>query len=260
MPKLKTQKQIIKDFMLMHFDTYDYSKVVYKNDGTKVTIVCKTHGPFEQTPNNHKHGQGCPECGRLKRRKPLYGVGINDSDYLTHHIDKYGNDVRCPYYSRWHGIIKRCYSSKFHIKRPTYIGCTVSEEWLTFSIFKKWMETQDHEGKQLDKDILFDGNKVYSADTCCFVSQDINSLLVDQKASRGKYPIGVCLDKRIGKYEAAVSINGKSKHLGRYATPQEASNAYNLAKSNHIIEKAKELTDIRVKEALIKIAKNKLNT
>jgi len=31
MGKLKTRKQIIKDFMLVHFDTYDYSKVEYKN-------------------------------------------------------------------------------------------------------------------------------------------------------------------------------------------------------------------------------------
>ena len=257
MSKTKTQKDVIKEFMLMHFDTYDYSKVVYKNNITNITIVCKTHGPFEQTPSNNKRGQGCPECGRLSKdkRKPLYGVGINDSDYITSRTDKYGKRKMCPYYRRWHSMITRCYSSKFHIKRLTYIGCTVSKEWLTFSTFKKWMETQDHEDKHLDKDILIEGNKVYSKDTCCFVSSDINMLLVDRAVSRGKYPIGVCLDN--GKYKASVGINGKSKHLGYHTIIQEASNAYNKAKSEYIIEKANELTDTRVKEALIRIAKKK---
>ena len=118
MTKLKTRKQVIKSFMLMHFDTYDYSKVVYKNNRSKVTIVCKTHGPFEQLPNDHK--------------------------------------------------------------------------------------------------------------------------------------LGVCLHKANGKYKASISINGKRKYLGIYTTIQEASNAYNIAKSEYIIEKANELKDIRVKEALIK--------
>jgi len=256
MAKLKTRKEVIKEFMLIHFDTYDYSKVEYIGALDKVTIICKTHGPFEQLPSNHKSGQGCPECSRLSinMRKPLFGVGINDSDYLTHYIDKYGNHIRCPYYRKWSGMLERCYSPKWHIKRPTYKDCTVSKEWLRFSTFKKWMEKQDYIGNDLDKDILVEGNKIYSKDTCCFVSSDINSLLVDQKASRGKYPVGVCLYKPNGKYVASISINGKTKHLGYYTTIQEASNAYKEAKSEYLIEKAKELTDIRVKEALIRRA------
>jgi len=256
--KLKTRKQVIKEFMLIHFDTYDYSKVEYKNAITKVTIICRTHGPFEQIPNSHKRGRGCSECGKLKcvRRKPLFGVGINDSDYITNYTDKYGNSKTCPYYSRWCSMLNRCYSSNYHIRNPTYIGCTVSKEWLTFSNFKKWMETQDYIGKDLDKDILIEGNKVYSKDTCCFVSSDINSLLVDNKAARGKYPVGVCLHKPSDKYRAQISINGKVKNLGYHTTIQEASNTYNIAKANYIIEKANELKDIRVKEALIKIANN----
>jgi len=259
MAKLKTRKEVIKDFMLMHFDTYDYSKVVYKNARTKVTIVCKTHGPFEQRSYDHKSGKGCPECGRLSinRRTPLFGVGINDSDYLTGHTDKYGNHIRCPYYRRWHSMITRCYSTKCHIRQPTYKDCTVAKEWLTFSIFKKWMEKQDYINKDLDKDILIEGNKVYSKDTCCFVSNDINKLLLDSKATRGKYPIGVYLDKATGKYRVSISIDGKRKQLGYFSTIQEASNAYNIAKANYIINKANELEDIRVKEALIRIAKIK---
>lgn len=43
-------------------NTYDYSKVDYLNSRTKVKIVCPEHGDFEQTPNNHMKGNGCPGC------------------------------------------------------------------------------------------------------------------------------------------------------------------------------------------------------
>lgn len=52
----------------IHKDTYDYSKVAYVNSKTPVTIICKIHGNFLQTPSNHlrkEHPQGCPTCGVL---------------------------------------------------------------------------------------------------------------------------------------------------------------------------------------------------
>lgn len=49
-----------------HGDKYDYSQVVYKHGRQCVTIICPTHGPFSQTPENHWNGQGCPKCGIIK--------------------------------------------------------------------------------------------------------------------------------------------------------------------------------------------------
>lgn len=46
----------------VHGFRYDYSQVRYKNSKTKVTIVCPEHGPFEQKPEKHWAGQGCPLC------------------------------------------------------------------------------------------------------------------------------------------------------------------------------------------------------
>lgn len=47
----------------MHGDTYDYSLSTYVKSLDKVVIVCKSHGPFSQTPNMHVNmGQGCPSC------------------------------------------------------------------------------------------------------------------------------------------------------------------------------------------------------
>lgn len=58
---------VLKTFKLKHGEKYDYSLVQYTAGGEKVKIICPTHGVFEQTPNAHKNGQGCPRCsGRSK--------------------------------------------------------------------------------------------------------------------------------------------------------------------------------------------------
>ncbi len=59
---LKSQNQVIEDFIKVHGTIYDYSKVEYKTSMDKVTIICPVHGDFEQTPNSHVSGSGCPEC------------------------------------------------------------------------------------------------------------------------------------------------------------------------------------------------------
>ena len=46
----------------IHNDKYDYSLVDYKNNDTKVKIICPTHGIFEQIPHHHTAGKGCKKC------------------------------------------------------------------------------------------------------------------------------------------------------------------------------------------------------
>ena len=61
-----TNDEFIAKANTIHHDTYDYSKSVYKNNSTKVTIICKSHGEFQQTPQHHFRGQGCPKCNKSK--------------------------------------------------------------------------------------------------------------------------------------------------------------------------------------------------
>ena len=56
-----------EDFIKVHGDKYDYSKVEYVNGQTKVIIICPEHGEFLQIPINHQKGVRCPECARSKR-------------------------------------------------------------------------------------------------------------------------------------------------------------------------------------------------
>jgi len=64
-----TQKEVLERFKKVHGDEYDYSLVEYVEAHTNVKIICTKdgHGVFEQTPNNHYRGQGCPKCGDLKK-------------------------------------------------------------------------------------------------------------------------------------------------------------------------------------------------
>jgi hypothetical protein len=185
-----------------------------------------------------------------KRNKLTHGVGINDSDYNINPTVN-GKQVPCKYHQTWRSMLNRCYNFKYQAKRPTYIGCTVTKEWLTFSNFKAWMETQDFEDKQLDKDILVQGNKIYSPDTCIFVTDTINKLFIKRDASRGEYKLGVCFKKENGKYQAACNVNGKSKFLGYYLTEEEAYQAYKIFKQAHIRSIALEQTDERLKQAML---------
>jgi len=61
-----TTSSFVQKAQAVHSDRYDYSKVEYKESSSKIEIICPAHGTFQQTPNSHVSGQGCPKCGRLK--------------------------------------------------------------------------------------------------------------------------------------------------------------------------------------------------
>lgn len=58
----KSTDTFIKEAKEIHGDLFDYSKAVYSGSKNKLTIICKQHGDFEQTPNSHLKGRGCPSC------------------------------------------------------------------------------------------------------------------------------------------------------------------------------------------------------
>lgn len=66
--QFKTRSSII------HKGIYDYSKVVYKNYYTPVTIICHTHGDFIQKPSEHLAGSGCQTCGEITKRKKYLSI------------------------------------------------------------------------------------------------------------------------------------------------------------------------------------------
>lgn len=64
----KDTKQFVNEARKVHGDRYDYSKVEYVNNRTKVCIICPIHGEFWQSPKHHLKGKGCPMCnGKFKK-------------------------------------------------------------------------------------------------------------------------------------------------------------------------------------------------
>ena len=163
-----------------------------------------------------------------KRSKLIQGVGVNDSDYSVVEYETVDGKRKiiwiCPFYQTWKSMLERCYSDKLQSKRPTYKGCSVCDDWLVFSNFKTWMGSQDWQGKHLDKDLLKEGNKIYSPDNCIFVPQLVNMFTLDSGNARGEYMIGVCWDKGTGKFRSMCNnpFTGKLEHLGRFTNELEA--------------------------------------
>ena len=73
-----------------HGNKYNYSNSKYINSSTKIMIICKIHGNFEQNPTNHIMGSGCQICGKLKSQKSITSSKnefINKA--IVTHCDKY---------------------------------------------------------------------------------------------------------------------------------------------------------------------------
>lgn len=231
-------KEFIQKAKAKHGDKYDYSKVEYVNNYTKICIICPEHGEFWQKPNGHLTGNGCRRCYHKRRRSMVYGVGVYDYNGQISHKD---NELVNICYSIWKTMLCRCYSPEFQRREPSYKGCSVCNEWKYFSNFKRWFDKHYIDGYQLDKDIFVKGNKVYSPITCCFVPHRINSLLTTNKKRRGKFVIGV--SSKNGKFRAVLSCSHKNIELGLFDTEDDAFHAYKNAKETLIKQVSKEYYD-----------------
>ena len=135
----------------------------------------------------------------------------------------------------WNNMKQRCYSEKYQTKYPTYIGCYVCEEWLNYDTFKEWFNKNYVEGYVLDKDILVEGNKVYSPQTCCFVPQMINNLY---KAYTDKEVSDTGVFQTGNTYEVKISKFGRRCAFGSFYDKECASQAYQNAKKDYKIQLA----------------------
>ena len=79
-----TTKEWVKKAKEIHGDRYDYSKVEYKNNHTKVCIICPTHGEFFQYPSYHLNGNGCRKCADEK-------LLMSQEDFIKKCKEKYGD-------------------------------------------------------------------------------------------------------------------------------------------------------------------------
>ena len=196
----------------------------------KVKFVDSSYTTFS-TAGNIKSGSV-----KDKMSPSVYGVGVVGVNSIS------TNQKPHQEYVFWNSMLQRCYDLSYKLKRPTYIGCTSSNNFKYYPYFKEWCNKQvgfGNKGWCLDKDILVKGNKLYSEDTCCFVPREINSLFALSGNTRGLNPIGVQFNLEEGNYSARVSRDGKHCHIGTYETKEDAFLWYKEAKELHIKSVAK---------------------
>lgn len=160
------------------------------------------------------------------------------------------------HYDAWKNMLSRCYDTKTQEKHPTYIGCTVCEEWHNFQNFSRWY----HENYpilsgdyQIDKDLKIPGNKVYSPDTCMFVNPVVNGFIVSGSSSLGKRMIGVTFEESRGKFisQCCNPFTNRQRKVGRFSTEVEAHLAWRKRKSELAYELAMNQERDEVKLALL---------
>ena len=142
-----TTKEFIKKAQEVHGDKYDYSKVNYKNNSTKVIITCSTHGDFKQVPAKHLIGSGCPECGLESRselrRNPIDSFikkarEIHGSKYDYSKVDYKNNRTKVIIICPIHGEFRQKPSN--HLQGNTCPKCSVNIKLTTEDFIKKARE------------------------------------------------------------------------------------------------------------------------
>ena len=193
---------------------------------------------------------------RHKARTGVVGVGYNTSNIPTKVNGKHTHE-----YVLWREMLRRCYSKSFQQKCPQYKGCYVCDRWHNFTNFyndivkmKGYEYMSEKRSVNLDKDIIIEGNRVYSPELCRLVPQEINKLITNRKACRGTFPIGVTFSKSKRKYVASLGfMKGEQVKGNVFDSPDDAFLFYKKHKEAHVkrvIMKFKDRLDIDIFEAL----------
>lgn len=139
-----------------------------------------------QDEHKHQYIVTYRQCKLGKVNNPFHRT-VRGVGYVG--VGKYkpgiGNGKVCREYKVWERMFDRCYNENIRYKHQSYLEATVCERWHCFQNFMEditkiegyelWREN-DGNRIALDKDIKGNGTKVYSLETCCFVTQTENSL------------------------------------------------------------------------------------
>ena len=153
-----TVDDVKEEFKKLYGDEYDYSLfTTYKNNRTKIPVICKEHGVFYVTPNNHLRGRGCPKCKPakvsekqrlpieevIKRIKEVHGdryIIPDDLEYKNNQskikliCPKHGEFYQNPF-NLWRGVgCPKCNNSKLENE----ISLFLEREGIEFEAQKKF--------------------------------------------------------------------------------------------------------------------------
>lgn len=179
------KEKLLERFKELHKDVYSYKDFNYEGTRQRIDIVCDKHGVFNQQIRKHLEGQGCKRCAAIKAKAKW--------DNPTGYREGCGKQVQYREYTVWRAMKQRTQPSYWK-KCNHYTGTTCSDLFSTWDSYKGWYDSQfnstfvDDEGRpfELDKDLLSNGGRNYSEDTCCFLPRLINVAVRNKSKNLGK--------------------------------------------------------------------------
>lgn len=143
-----TIEEFISRSNKIHGDKYDYTKVSYINEKTKVIIICNIHGEFNQLPRAHsKLGHGCPKCAKdLSESKGERTIRefleFNDIKYEQEKKFSFSGNYRYDFYINSLNLVIE-YDGKQHFQPVDFFGglksfrITYHNDWIKEELIRK---------------------------------------------------------------------------------------------------------------------------
>jgi hypothetical protein len=190
--KSKITEEFIVKSKEIHGDMYDYSKVIM-NGKEKITIICKIHGEFSQSPTNHLNKHGCRECGKIKANQCLI-KRLTCEEFIARSKAKHGDrydysntnyitssekvKIRCKLHGEFEADPPKHYSLGYGC--PICTGCGVSFiqlEWLHHIEETTGNDIIYKGGKHNREESFRFNNKLYRVDGYCKETNTIYEFL-----------------------------------------------------------------------------------
>lgn len=167
----------------------------------------------------------------------------------------------------WENIKNRCeylpvrYESRF----GKYAGSDSCKEWKDFQVFAQWFEDVKEAGYyqigwELDKNLLYTDNQIYSPETCVFLPPEVNRILNTKSRCRGELPMGLSYNIGAGKRKKSISVVFSCKEpefsLSKVVKVDEIEYGFSLYKAarekyvHYLAEKYKHQLDPKAYKAL----------
>lgn len=150
----------------MKYDSYE----ILREDGNKYFVLNPFGMSFSVNKLHYKNGEFSDPFYPSVRGVGYFGVG-------KYKCSTGGKKTK--EYTLWKTMLTRCYDLKSLMRMPSYLNCSVCEEWHNFQNFAAWCIDQkgfNNSGWCLDKDLLSTKDKVYSPNTCVFIPNKLNTL------------------------------------------------------------------------------------
>jgi hypothetical protein len=242
--KTKTKEQFIEEAKIIHGDKYDYSNIEYIHCKNKIKIMCSLHGYFEQVPDSHLQGCGCPKCGLTfdklegQIREFITNLDIKIIEKDRNIINPLELDIFIPTHNiaielngvYWHSELYK--PSNYHLNKTEL--CEEKNIKLIHIFDDEWLYKKDIVKSRLKNILGLTKNKIY-ARKCEIrvVSSKISKDFLDKNHIQGNVNssirLGLYYDEELvslmtfGKGRIAMGGNSKQYELVRFCNKLDTS-------------------------------------